>query len=73
MVQSLRSKLSQPMASLTAARISPAGRCMPDMEMNVAKAFNPYVAFRYTQGDDEASDNDVEGWVGLPISVASPV
>ncbi len=35
------------------------------VEMTVAKAFNPYVAFRYTQGDDDASDDDVEGWVGI--------
>jgi hypothetical protein len=35
------------------------------LEMNMNKAFNPYVAFRYTQGDDDASDNDVEGWVGV--------
>lgn len=35
------------------------------VEMTVAKAFNPYLAFRYTQGDDDASDDDVEGWVGI--------
>ncbi len=35
------------------------------MEMTVNKAFNPYVAFRYTQGDDDDTDNDVEGWVGI--------
>ncbi len=35
------------------------------LEMAVNKAFNPYVAFRYTQGDDNASDDDVEGWVGV--------
>ncbi|MBN2645599.1 MAG: hypothetical protein JXR59_09030 [Desulfuromonadaceae bacterium] len=34
-------------------------------EMEVAKAFTPYVAVRYTQGDDDAADNDVEGWVGI--------
>ncbi|MBF0644220.1 hypothetical protein HTZ97_01850 [Desulfuromonas acetoxidans] len=34
-------------------------------EMEVSKAFNPYVAVRYTQGDDDASDDDVEGWVGI--------
>ncbi|MEZ4600240.1 MAG: hypothetical protein R2940_10690 [Syntrophotaleaceae bacterium] len=35
------------------------------LEMTVSKVFNPYVAFRYTQGDDDASDDDVEGWVGI--------
>lgn len=35
------------------------------VEMDVCKAFTPYVAFRYTQGDDDASDDDVEGWVGI--------
>ena len=35
------------------------------VEMEVCKAFTPYVALRYTQGDDDASDNDVEGWVGI--------
>ncbi len=35
------------------------------VEVPVSKAFNPYVAFRYTQGDDDATDNDVDGWVGI--------
>jgi len=35
------------------------------VEMDVCKAFTPYVALRYTQGDDDASDDDVEGWVGI--------
>ncbi|MCD4688603.1 MAG: hypothetical protein K8R55_04615 [Desulfuromonadaceae bacterium] len=35
------------------------------LEMTVNKAFNPYIAFRYTQGDDDAADDDVEGWVGI--------
>ncbi len=37
------------------------------VELEVSKAFNPYVALRYTQGDDDASDDDddVEGWVGI--------
>ncbi|MFW6387282.1 MAG: hypothetical protein ACOC0G_01245 [Thermodesulfobacteriota bacterium] len=35
------------------------------LELAVNKAFNPYVALRYTQGDDDASDDDVEGWVGI--------
>ncbi len=34
-------------------------------EMPVSKAFNPYVAFRYTQGDDDSTDDDVKGWVGI--------
>ncbi|APG27986.1 hypothetical protein A7E78_09135 [Syntrophotalea acetylenivorans] len=35
------------------------------LEMTINKAFNPYVAFRYTQGDDDDTDNDVDGWVGV--------
>ncbi|OEU73276.1 MAG: hypothetical protein BA874_12560 [Desulfuromonadales bacterium C00003068] len=35
------------------------------VEMDVCKAFTPYVAFRYTQGDDDANDDDVDGWVGI--------
>ncbi|MEZ4485055.1 MAG: hypothetical protein R2864_10840 [Syntrophotaleaceae bacterium] len=35
------------------------------LEMNINKAFNPYVAFRYTQGDDDSTDDDAEGWVGI--------
>ncbi len=35
------------------------------VEMDVCKGFTPYVALRYTQGDDDASDDDVEGWVGI--------
>jgi len=35
------------------------------VEATVNKAFNPYVAFRYTSGDDDASDDDVEGWIGI--------
>ncbi|MEA3464845.1 MAG: hypothetical protein U9R29_02320 [Thermodesulfobacteriota bacterium] len=35
------------------------------LEMDVCKAFTPYVAFRYTQGDDDTTDDDVEGWVGI--------
>jgi hypothetical protein len=31
----------------------------------VSKAINPYIAFRYGSGDDNASDNDVEGFVGI--------
>jgi hypothetical protein len=35
------------------------------LEMTINKAFNPYIAFRYTQGDDDDTDDDVEGWVGV--------
>jgi hypothetical protein len=35
------------------------------VEAAVSKAFNPYVAFRYAKGDDNSSDNDVEGFVGI--------
>jgi hypothetical protein len=35
------------------------------LELALSKAFNPYVALRYTQGDDDATDDDVEGWVGI--------
>lgn len=34
-------------------------------EVPVNKAFNPYVAYRYTQGDADKNDNDVEGFVGI--------
>lgn len=35
------------------------------VELALGKAFNPYVAFRYTKGDDNSSDNDVKGFVGI--------
>jgi hypothetical protein len=35
------------------------------LELALSKAFNTYVALRYTQGDDDATDDDVEGWVGI--------
>lgn len=35
------------------------------LEVEVSKEFTPYVALRYTQGDEDATDNDVEGWVGI--------
>jgi hypothetical protein len=35
------------------------------IELALNKAFNPYVAFRYTQGDDNAGDSDAEGFVGI--------
>lgn len=31
----------------------------------VTKAFTPYVAVRYTRGDDNKDDSDVEGFVGI--------
>ena len=35
------------------------------VEFALSKAFNPYVAVRYTSGDDNTSDTDVEGFVGI--------
>jgi hypothetical protein len=35
------------------------------VELGLSKAFNPYIAGRYTKGDDDATDNDVEGFVGI--------
>jgi hypothetical protein len=35
------------------------------LEVAVHKAFNPYIAYRYTQGDDNRGDNDAEGFVGI--------
>lgn len=35
------------------------------LELELNKAFNPYVAFRYTKGDDDAADDKVKGWVGI--------
>lgn len=35
------------------------------VEAAVSKVLNPYVAFRYATGDDNSSDNDVEGFVGV--------
>ncbi len=35
------------------------------LEVPLGKAFNPYAAFRYTRGDKDKNDNDVEGWVGI--------
>lgn len=34
-------------------------------EAAVNKAFNPYVAYRYTQGDDDATDSKAKGFVGI--------
>lgn len=35
------------------------------VEIPVTKAFNPYVSYRYTQGDDDKADKDVKGFVGI--------
>lgn len=35
------------------------------IEVPVNKSFNPYAAFRFTQGDDDSGDDDVDGWVGI--------
>jgi len=35
------------------------------VELPVNKAFKPYVAYRFTQGDGNKDDNDVEGFVGI--------
>ena len=35
------------------------------VEVALSKAFNPYIAVRYTSGDDDATDSDVEGFVGV--------
>jgi hypothetical protein len=35
------------------------------VELALNKAFNPYVAGRYTSGDDSTTDTDVEGFVGV--------
>jgi len=35
------------------------------VEAEISKTFKPYIAFRYASGDDNSSDNDVEGFVGV--------
>jgi hypothetical protein len=35
------------------------------VEAAVSKAIRPYIAIRYAKGDDNSSDNDVEGFVGV--------
>ncbi|GAB4258930.1 MAG: hypothetical protein Kow0092_06810 [Deferrisomatales bacterium] len=35
------------------------------VEVPLLKAFNPYAAVRYSRGDDDKNDTDVEGWVGI--------
>jgi hypothetical protein len=34
-------------------------------EVGLAKAFRPYVAIRYTKGDDDAGDKEANGFVGI--------
>ncbi|NIQ96193.1 MAG: hypothetical protein GWO11_01125 [Desulfuromonadales bacterium] len=34
-------------------------------ELMVNKAFKPYLAVRYAQGDDDTGDGEAEGWVGI--------
>jgi len=34
-------------------------------EAGLHKAFNPYAAYRYTQGDDDATDSKAKGFVGV--------
>lgn len=35
------------------------------VELALSKAFNPYAAVRYTQGDDNAGDDEANGFVGI--------
>jgi hypothetical protein len=35
------------------------------VELALSKAFNPYIAGRFTSGDEDSADNDVEGFVGI--------
>lgn len=35
------------------------------VELAVSKPFNPYAAFRYVQGDDNANDGKAKGFVGI--------
>jgi hypothetical protein len=35
------------------------------VEAGISKVFKPYVALRFASGDDNSSDNDVEGFVGV--------
>lgn len=35
------------------------------VELALSKAVNPYVAFRYTKGDDNSGDTEAEGFVGV--------
>ena len=35
------------------------------IEAGISKAFTPYAAFRYARGDDNETDSDVEGFVGI--------
>lgn len=35
------------------------------LELPISETFNPYVAVRWHSGDDDPTDNDVEGWNGI--------
>jgi hypothetical protein len=35
------------------------------LEYPVNESFNPFVALRVASGDDDPTDNDVEGWLGI--------
>ncbi|MBE97361.1 hypothetical protein [Marinobacter sp.] len=35
------------------------------LEYPVSESFNPFIALRITSGDDDPTDNDVEGWLGI--------
>ena len=35
------------------------------VEYPVSEAFNPFIALRVASGDDDPTDNDVEGWLGI--------
>lgn len=35
------------------------------VEYPVSEAFNPFIALRIASGDDDPTDNDVEGWLGI--------
>jgi hypothetical protein len=35
------------------------------VELAMSKAINPYIAVRYTKGDNDSADSDVEGFVGI--------
>jgi len=51
--------------STTPSRDIKAYAAFGGIEVAVSKAFNPYVAVRFATGDDNSSDNDVEGFVGI--------
>ncbi len=35
------------------------------IKYNLSKAFQPYLGMYYWSGDDDPTDNDIEGWVGI--------